>query len=292
MQDVQAGTFPVISIQRCKQWMKEIKFQENVIQTHRCNQLNIEQSSAPLPSTECTASFTDFGKSSSSSNLPKTEAHLPTFGSGNVQEVIEHFADEWKLNMQQRKVYNIILQHFIKTHLCQQSDVPPLRMMLTGPEGTGKMHSVKAVYAAMSYFGFSHILCFLAPTGSAACLIDGQTIHKGLKISIQKSSSARCTTADDISDIHLTMSHKNHLEIRKEWSNVTYTFADEISMVPQTLLAEIDAVLCFAKEKPEAYFGDINIVLAGDFLQLPPVFGTPLDPYPKSNDKETMKHFG
>ena len=42
------------------------------------------------------------------------------------------------------------------------------------------------------------------------------------------------------------------------------------------LLSEIDHALWYAKERPDVWFGDINIIFAGDFFQYPPVAGTPL----------------
>ncbi|KAF9077798.1 hypothetical protein BDP27DRAFT_1146940, partial [Rhodocollybia butyracea] len=57
-----------------------------------------------------------------------------------------------------------------------------LRMLLTGPGGTGKTHVVKAVKKVMEHYGIDHYLRFVAPTGTAAALIEGTTIHKGLGI--------------------------------------------------------------------------------------------------------------
>lgn len=62
----------------------------------------------------------------------------------------------------------------------------PLRMLMTGPGGTGKSHSIKALKEFMEYYGSGHRLRLLAPTGSAASLIDGMTCHKGLSMKIKK----------------------------------------------------------------------------------------------------------
>ncbi|KAF8586872.1 hypothetical protein K439DRAFT_1296185, partial [Ramaria rubella] len=59
-----------------------------------------------------------------------------------------------------------------------------LRMLMTGPGGTGKTHVVRALNALMSEYRCGHLIRYLAPTGSAAALIDGTTIHKGLSISV------------------------------------------------------------------------------------------------------------
>ena len=59
-------------------------------------------------------------------------------------------------------------------------------MLLSGPGGTGKTHVVNAVQQVMKSYGYQHSIRFLAPSGSAASLIDGMTIHKGLSIEVQK----------------------------------------------------------------------------------------------------------
>ncbi|KIK25517.1 hypothetical protein PISMIDRAFT_48377, partial [Pisolithus microcarpus 441] len=51
-----------------------------------------------------------------------------------------------------------------------------LLMLMTGPGGTGKTHIVKAVHSVMNHYGCGHIIRYLAPTGSAAALIDGMTV--------------------------------------------------------------------------------------------------------------------
>jgi predicted ATPase len=64
-------------------------------------------------------------------------------------------------------------------------------MLMTGPGGTGKTHVVKAVQQVMSHYGAAHQIHFLAPTGSAASLINGMTIHKGLGIKIKSKEKGK-----------------------------------------------------------------------------------------------------
>jgi hypothetical protein len=64
-------------------------------------------------------------------------------------------------------------------------------MLMTGPDGTGKTHVVKAVRAVMEYYGQGYLIRFLAPTGLAAALIDGMTIHKGLGIKIKSMNKGK-----------------------------------------------------------------------------------------------------
>ncbi|KAJ3860909.1 hypothetical protein EV359DRAFT_48217, partial [Lentinula novae-zelandiae] len=58
-------------------------------------------------------------------------------------------------------------------------------------------------------------------------------------------------------------------------------------MLDSILLAEIDAALRYAKEKPDDYFGGINIIFAGDLFQYPPV-GTALYTPIRSSGPQTV----
>ena len=57
-------------------------------------------------------------------------------------------------------------------------------MLMTGPGGTGKTWVVKAVCSIMQHYNCGHKIQFLTPTGSAAALINGMTVHKGLGIKV------------------------------------------------------------------------------------------------------------
>ncbi len=104
----------------------------------------------------------------------------------SAAHIISSVADEFHLNSQQFKAFQIIAHHFIKWYILKVVDELPLQMLLTGPGGTGKSHVVRAVKQVMSYYNCGHRIRFLAPTGSAASNIDGMTVHKGLCIGITK----------------------------------------------------------------------------------------------------------
>ncbi|KAF8287744.1 hypothetical protein DL93DRAFT_2045564, partial [Clavulina sp. PMI_390] len=116
----------------------------------------------------------------------------------------------------------------------------PLRMCLTGPGGTGKTYVVNSLKELMKHYGRAHEIRFLAPTGGAAKLIGGQTIHSGLGISIAGNKSDR--EASDW-DLRATITPAKKAELTAEWKNVTFVLVDEVSMVGQDLLCELDSVL-------------------------------------------------
>ncbi|KAF6741353.1 hypothetical protein DFP72DRAFT_761254, partial [Ephemerocybe angulata] len=86
------------------------------------------------------------------------------------------------LNTRQSIAYHIISNHFIERFVLKNPDTKPLIMLMTGPGGTGKTYTVNAVSEVLKAYRHGHAIRYLAPTGSAAALINGMTIHKGLGI--------------------------------------------------------------------------------------------------------------
>ncbi|KAL1685483.1 hypothetical protein GGG16DRAFT_66191, partial [Schizophyllum commune] len=116
-----------------------------------------------------------------------------------VQQVVSSISRRFCLNKEQAIAYNIIASHFIRSHILPsqsastQSTMPlpsstPLRMLMTGPGGTGKSHVINAFKDLLSFFSMGHTLRLLAPTGSAAGLIDGMTVHKSLGLTVHSNS--------------------------------------------------------------------------------------------------------
>ncbi len=75
----------------------------------------------------------------------------------------------------------------------------------------------------MSRYGCSQRIRALAPTGTAASLIKGMTIHKGLGIKINGSACSKSSRALNVS---VTINKKS--ELREEWKDVDVVLVDEI----------------------------------------------------------------
>jgi len=54
-----------------------------------------------------------------------------------------------------------------------------------------------------------------------------------------------------------------------------FLLIDEISLVSLQLLAEIDYALCFAKERPDQWFGGIAVIFLEIFTSIPQLVGVP-----------------
>ncbi|KAF6752525.1 hypothetical protein DFP72DRAFT_759901, partial [Ephemerocybe angulata] len=144
----------------------------------------------------------------------------------SIIDAVEH---KRGLNARQRIAYRIIIDHFIQRFIIRNPEALPLRMLMTGPGGTGKTYVVNSVKQVMKAYGSDQAMCYLAPTGSAAALIDGMTIHKGLGLKIENFS--------------VLVSIQNLTKLRNEWKHVDILFIDEASLLSAKLLCEIDYAL-------------------------------------------------
>jgi len=129
-------------------------------------------------------------------------------------------------------------------------------LFLTGSAGTGKSYTIKEI---INYLEFSNISYGLtALTGCAAILINGQTIHSFLGLGISK----------DLKEIIKNLEKfKKQLSIIK---SINTLIIDEISMMDNQLFELINNLLQYIKNNNKL-FGGIQMILVGDFYQLPPI---------------------
>ena len=97
-----------------------------------------------------------------------------------------------------------------------------------------------------------------ASTGSAACQIGGTTLHAFAGIGSGTGSIEQCIA-------QALRPHK-----AAQWRKCQCLIIDEISMIDADYFDKLDAV-ARAVRKLKQPFGGIQLVLCGDFLQLPPV---------------------
>ncbi len=132
-------------------------------------------------------------------------------------------------------------------------------VFLTGEPGAGKTHVLNQYIAWLDAAGVSAAVT--ASTGIAATHIGGMTIHSWSGIGIKETLTQN--------DIEIIASRE---KISKRITKAKVLIIDEISMLDGRVLEMVDAV-CKAVKKSEEPFGGLQVVLVGDFFQLPPIAG-------------------
>lgn len=145
------------------------------------------------------------------------------------------------------------------------SDDAGATFFLTGEAGTGKSHVLRSLISAARQEHGPDSVAVLAPTGLAASLIGGLTLHSYFAI---KDASATTSEAPHFTSLALA----NSAWVRDIQERVRLVVIDECSMVPAELLACVDELLQRARAS-QAPFGGLCVVLCGDCCQLKPVKG-------------------
>ena len=126
-------------------------------------------------------------------------------------------------------------------------------VFITGAAGTGKSHLLNVMKTVFYERGVK--AAFTAPTGVAACHLGGLTLHAWAGIG----------TAD-ASHCDLQVSPK----AATRWRRTDILVIDEVSMLGMELFDMLSVLGSQIREDPRP-FGGLQIVLCGDFFQLPPV---------------------
>lgn len=113
-------------------------------------------------------------------------------------------------------------------------------------------------------FDLGNDIVRLAPTGAAAMLIDGQTIHSFFGLPVVRNSVFEPHDFKYYTD----RINRGRLDI---WDCANYLIIDEVSMVRADIFDEIDRRMRVGKDNPDEPFGGVKILLLGDPFQLPPV---------------------
>lgn len=130
-------------------------------------------------------------------------------------------------------------------------------IFLTGSAGTGKTYVLNKF---IQYLKDAKIeVAVTASTGIAATHLFGVTIHSWAGIGIKQKINER-----DLGYL------KKQKAIRDKFNKTKVLIIDEISMLHKDQLDSIHHVLSYCRDS-NAAFGGIQVVLCGDFFQLPPI---------------------
>jgi len=132
-------------------------------------------------------------------------------------------------------------------------------IFLTGPAGAGKSYLLRTIteWAAAS----GKVLALTALTGCAAILLGSQakTLHSWAAVGLGKEPVA--TMVANIG--------RNYFNKRR-WLKTHILVIDEISMMTPDFFEKLDQVARLVRRRAKP-FGGLQLVLCGDFYQLPPV---------------------
>jgi len=131
-------------------------------------------------------------------------------------------------------------------------------VFFSGCAGTGKSHLIKLL---RDYLPRDSTF-FTASTGLAAVNIGGTTLHSFAGVGLGEGSAE-----------NLGYKAKGGRAARLRWLSCKVLVIDEISMIAGSFFDKIEHVARFVRGN-EQPFGGIQLVLSGDFLQLPPVKST------------------
>ena len=173
--------------------------------------------------------------------------------SDSDEKLIQDTMRVFSLNNEQSRAFCIVARH------ASNDTGDQLRMYLGGMAGTGKSQVIKALIHFFNAKKEGHRFMCLAPTGAAAVLISGSTYHSMLGFN------------------QFDVGQKKNIDSAEvNLKDVDYVFIDEVSMLDCMGLYKISERMCLARKISHLPFGGLNVILAGDFAQLPPVMGNSL----------------
>ena len=130
-------------------------------------------------------------------------------------------------------------------------------VFLTGGAGVGKTHMLHQLIRDLRARGDK--VCVTASTGIAATALSGTTIHAAMGMGL-------CDGPID----KLLKRARMRRYLSRRWQSIDVLVIDEISMVDPVFFERCDALLQQFRACPKP-FGGLQVVVSGDFLQLPPV---------------------
>ncbi len=133
-------------------------------------------------------------------------------------------------------------------------------VFFTGAAGAGKSHLLRSVIARRKQQLPGRVFV-TAPTGVAACNVGGTTIHQFSGIGL----------GDKPAHVLVAMIRKKK-DVVARWNRAEVLIIDEISMVSAELFDKLDFIAQRVRNGAmNLPFGGLQVIVCGDFFQLPPV---------------------
>jgi ATP-dependent DNA helicase PIF1 len=133
-------------------------------------------------------------------------------------------------------------------------------VFFTGAAGAGKSHLLRKVIAHKKQKLPGRVFV-TAPTGVAACNVGGTTIHQFAGIGL----------GDKSGPAYVAIIRRNR-EAHSRWNRAEVLIIDEISMVSAELFDKLNFIAQHVRDGGmHLPFGGLQVIVCGDFFQLPPV---------------------
>lgn len=134
-------------------------------------------------------------------------------------------------------------------------------VFFTGSAGTGKSVLMRAIIAKLrdTYHKEPDRVAVTASTGLAACNIEGITLHSFAGIGLGKEAAPE-----------LVKKIRKNQKTKQRWMRTKVLIIDEVSMVDGDLFDKLEQIARSLRNNGRP-FGGIQLVVTGDFFQLPPV---------------------
>jgi hypothetical protein len=182
-----------------------------------------------------------------------------------TEQAVTVDSDPGPLNPEQRKLYDTVTAQYVQE--LAGNEPRALLLNVDGVAGSGKTFTLLKICAQLQELaqrsGKGNPVVRAAPTGVAAFNIVGRTLHSLFRLPVKQKVT-------DLSNATLQSLQARLCDIR-------FIIIDEKSMMDLKMLSIIDDRLRqIFPDRADQVFGGLNILLCGDFFQLPPVSGRAL----------------
>ena len=175
--------------------------------------------------------------------------------------------DLFMLNLNQKNIFHVVLSHI----MAGENGVF-LRIILNGKGGAGKSFLIKAIVNTVQRFIDTRLAAHVgAPTGTAAHLINGSTLHTLLSLPIRGSVQARVGA--------MPQGSKGE-RLQDCFAPTQLIVFDEYSMIGKNTFGQCSQAAKNLMKRGNfstSSLGGVSVaMLCGDVMQLPPTLDTPL----------------
>ncbi|KAK3924474.1 ATP-dependent DNA helicase, partial [Frankliniella fusca] len=233
-------------------WMKICEMDGEIMDEHQTTELGKRPIDISYPWSDniCDDYYCDLllnfvAKSRKNENINKVSISLPT------------------LSPDQKHVMAILNRQieFCKNSTNSNLKIPRL-IICEGFAGSGKSILLQSMVQTIeSELGLGSALV-LAPTGSSALHVNGQTIHSALRLNWRELANMPDLKGESL------------FKWREKYQNVKFVFIEEYSMVGCKLMFVVHKRLCQLTENINS-IGNLIVWFMGNIRQLPPVADTP-----------------